>query len=277
MKCKICGSDKNKLIKKNEIIEVVRCDNCDFSFIINQPNHIVSDSTGDFSNTTTDSYCEHLLNTDDKKKAKYNLLAENKYRLYSDKLKKKNFSILEIGCGSAHQYDKFEALGANYLGIDINQAMVEDAQNNNFNVKCVDFFDFDVENKFDVILFSQVLEHITQPNLFIKKVFDSLNDNGILHVDVPNDNSLSGLMSLMRNNNKNRYKGIIYPEHCFSYNKQSLEYLLKIYFDDVNVFQSTSTSDLYGQTTDLTKSQEVFFQFSSLINKGNLLVGIAQK
>lgn len=155
--------------------------------------------------------------------------------------------------------------------------MVEDAQKNNFNVKCVDFFDFDVENKFDVILFSQVLEHITQPNLFIKKVFDSLNDNGILHVDVPNDNSLSGLMSLMRNNNKNRHKGIIYPEHCFSYNKQSLEYLLKIYFDDVNVFQSTSTSDLYGQTTDLTKSQEVFFQFSSLINKGNLLVGIAQK
>ena len=121
------------------------------------------------------------------------------------------------------------------------------------------------------------MEHITEPYLFIEKIYNSLSKNGILHIDVPNNDSLSGIASLMIEKNATRYKAITYPQHCFAYNKYSLRYLLEIFFSNIEIFSSSSTSLTYGQTLELSNMQKSFFNFSNLIGKGNLLIGIAQK
>ena len=54
------------------------------------------------------------------------------------------------------------------------------------NVIFGDFFKNLILKKFDVLFASQVVEHIDNPNIFFNKCFEVLNNNGILHIDVPN-------------------------------------------------------------------------------------------
>ena len=47
------------------------------------------------------------------------------------------------------------------------------------------YFDFEAPKKFDAIWASHVLEHQPNPNLFLKKCFSDLRDNGVLAITVP--------------------------------------------------------------------------------------------
>jgi len=277
-KCKVCGGNDASVAYNNDIIVVSKCRVCDFYFLNDTGKKVEYNSSGKKSNVTAKGYIEHLLHLDNEKKEKYSVLAKNRYAYYSKKLQKEKISILEIGCGVAHQSVTFKSLGGEYMGIDINSDVIQESKKYNYNTKCIDFFDFDSEGmQYDVILCSQVLEHITEPREFIEKVYKSLKKNGIFHIDVPNNDSLSSLINEIMPNNKNRYRAIINPHHAFAYNKTSLEFLLSQYFKDISVFNSSSTSKLYGQTLKLNLFQKTFFIISSIINKGNILVGIAQK
>ena len=275
--CKICDSNRIKSID-NGFMKVAECTVCKFHFILDYKKPFESSSTGRFSNTTTDDFNESLLNIDDYKLKKIENIAKKRSIYYSKLLNKKNFKILEIGCGVGHFGRTFEKTGVEYLGIDINNDLIKEGKKYNNNVINCDFFDLNTKDKkFDVIFCSQVLEHITEPSLFIKKVYSSLNSNGIFHVDVPNHDSLSGLIKGIFFKDKERYKGIIYPYHALSYNKSSLKHLLNLHFDKSDVFATTSTSNLYGQIAKFSFLMKYFFIFCSFVGKGNLLVGISQK
>jgi len=81
--------------------------------------------------------------------------------------------------------------------------------------------DFDKE-KFDFIILSQVLEHISDPLQILMKIRTLLSQNGILAIAVPNVNSI--LVKIL----KERDNGCLWvPEHLTYFSKEGLFAILK--------------------------------------------------
>jgi 2-polyprenyl-3-methyl-5-hydroxy-6-metoxy-1,4-benzoquinol methylase len=74
---------------------------------------------------------------------------------------KHGMKILDIGCGTGTLYNYFSGLDINYTGIDLSYFAVEKAKENftETNAKFFpeDFEEFDTKEKFDVIIFNEVL------------------------------------------------------------------------------------------------------------------------
>jgi cyclopropane fatty-acyl-phospholipid synthase-like methyltransferase len=112
----------------------------------------------------------------------------------------KSFSVsktsrfLEIGTGHGAYFVsalKNTSLGS-YLGIDISPTSVEITKE--FTEFCMndckkkrtiiekDFFDFEDDIKYDVIVLSEVLEHVQEPLAFLKKALSIASDNAKIYV-----------------------------------------------------------------------------------------------
>ena len=84
-------------------------------------------------------------------------------------------SLLDIGSGGGEHKRLFEYFSKDVYSVDI----VKSAD------YCGDFMTIDFDKKFDAIWCSHVLEHQRNVGLFLDKIFDSLNENGVLAIVVP--------------------------------------------------------------------------------------------
>ena len=126
---------------------------------------------------------------------KYILDTVNKKRL--DKYK-----ILDLGCGGGLVSEGLSKLGANVTGIDfikenINIANLH-AQKNKLKIiyKILDFENEKINSKYDVIVIFEVLEHLLDWKLFIKKIRSNLKPNGVLIISTINKNLLSKFLTI---------------------------------------------------------------------------------
>lgn len=84
-------------------------------------------------------------------------------------------TILDVGSGEGKHAQKFKEAGKKV----VTNSLEEPAD------IIGDFADLPEDRKFDCIWAAHVLEHQPNPNLFLKKCYRLLNDNGILAVTVP--------------------------------------------------------------------------------------------
>jgi predicted SAM-dependent methyltransferase len=128
-----------------------------------------------------------------------------------------NKNILEIGDPSGKI-----ALKLN----DYNKWIIVEKNKNSkiiFNEKITfieQFFDDDfiINDKIDIIVHSHLFEHIYEPNKFLKKCYDVLNDNGEMFFGVPN-------MQHFTETNICPFLGLFF-EHTIFLNKENINYLL---------------------------------------------------
>ncbi len=99
--------------------------------------------------------------------------------------------VLDVGCGNGIISMFLGSLNLNVLGIDISEKSIQNAisinkyPNVQFKVKSAE--DLVVESiKFDIIICSEVLEHLKDPSSLITVLHKSLNSKGKLIVTVPN-------------------------------------------------------------------------------------------
>lgn len=106
---------------------------------------------------------------------------------FIDKYLQPDMKVLDIGCGvgtiSLYVANKDNEV----LGIDISEKAINVAQKSaeilgikNVSFKAIDFLDTDFQEKFDFIIFSEVLEHLSDDKFAIKKIRKLLRENGIL-------------------------------------------------------------------------------------------------
>ena len=98
-----------------------------------------------------------------------------------------NKSFLEVGCADGYILNQLSLMGAKkVLGCEPNQSNANKIKNNNVNI-ISDFYTPEIVNeKFDVILSLGVLEHIHEPDKFVKSQLKSLKQDGLIFFSVPN-------------------------------------------------------------------------------------------
>lgn len=74
-------------------------------------------------------------------------------------------SILDVGCGDQFVIKHVDLTGVDYVGIDSSQFAIDQlkAQSGQLNVFCEDFFEFDFNRTFDLVVCLDVLIHLDDP------------------------------------------------------------------------------------------------------------------
>ncbi len=102
---------------------------------------------------------------------------------------KKETKILEIGSGLGYLTYALRKEGYNVLGLDISEEAVDRA-NSNFgdHYICRDLFDFSKENpaSYDIVILTEVIEHIDLPIEFIQAIIKLLVKEGAMVMTTPN-------------------------------------------------------------------------------------------
>ena len=96
--------------------------------------------------------------------------------------------VLDLGCARGYIGSRIKALGNYVVGVDISESVVEEAK------KILDrTYVFDLEGnwpdfneKFDLTILPEILEHVFDPVEVLKKVFSVLGDSGEIIITTPN-------------------------------------------------------------------------------------------
>ena len=106
----------------------------------------------------------------------------------------KKINILDIGCGGGLLCEPLKKLGASVTGIDASKNNIEAAKlhakkmNLKINYIHCSPENFLLKNKFDVILNMEVIEHVSDVDLFIHNCSRLIKKNGIMFVATINKN-----------------------------------------------------------------------------------------
>ena len=134
--------------------------------------------------------------------------------------------LLDIGCGTGLNANFLKEKGYEIYGIDVSKIAIDKFNKKGFKGKIMDIsqeLEFE-ENFFDVIFASEVIEHVSYTEGFLKEIKRVLKPGGILYLSTPNSSfwpyrilSLIGFTL-----SQTQHKG-----HVRFFNKDSLSRTLK--------------------------------------------------
>jgi 2-polyprenyl-3-methyl-5-hydroxy-6-metoxy-1,4-benzoquinol methylase len=185
--CHNCGSSESSSIFKKDGFDIVACNKCGLVYV----SEIL---TEDFYEETysSEKYADVVskLGFDSHKYRKERFGSEriDKINEYIDLIT--NPSFLDVGCSTGFVVQSADERGWKSKGIDLNSHAVKFGKNTyKLNLTSENFFEL-TEN-FDCIGMYDVLEHVSNPRMFLEQAHNLLNSNGIIHIYVPNWNSAS--------------------------------------------------------------------------------------
>jgi 2-polyprenyl-6-hydroxyphenyl methylase/3-demethylubiquinone-9 3-methyltransferase len=114
----------------------------------------------------------------------------------------RNLKILDVGCGGGIICEPLARLGAKVTGIDfapnnIIAAKIHSKKNKlKINYINKDIEKSELDEKFDIILMFEVLEHLDNWKKTIKNIKKNLNKNGLIIISTINRNLLSKLFAI---------------------------------------------------------------------------------
>lgn len=108
-----------------------------------------------------------------------------------DKLGNRKLKVLDVGCGNGNISRYIGSKGHDVLGIDISEATIKKAISLT-NMPNVSFKNIAAEElveaseTFDLVICSEVIEHLDTPSIVVEALKSLINKDGILIVTVPN-------------------------------------------------------------------------------------------
>ncbi len=114
----------------------------------------------------------------------------------------KNLKILDVGCGGGIICEPLARLGAKVTGIDFSpnniKAAILHSKKNKLKIKyiCKDVEKSKIDEKFDIILMFEVLEHLDNWKKTIKNIKNNLDKNGIIIISTINRNLISKIFAI---------------------------------------------------------------------------------
>ena len=114
-----------------------------------------------------------------------------------------NINILDIGCGGGLLCEPLKRLGASVTGIDASKSNIEiaklHAKEMGLDIEYIHCSPEKLQskNKFNVILNMEVVEHISNLDLFIQNCSELIKKNGIMFISTINKNLKSYLFAIV--------------------------------------------------------------------------------
>jgi 2-polyprenyl-6-hydroxyphenyl methylase/3-demethylubiquinone-9 3-methyltransferase len=111
--------------------------------------------------------------------------------------------ILDIGCGGGLLSEPMSRLGADVVGIDASEKNINvaklHAKKNNLNIKyvCSSPENYQINEKFDVILNMEIIEHVDNVEQFLKSCSNLLKKNGMMFVATLNKTLKSYIFAIV--------------------------------------------------------------------------------
>ena len=240
MICTICSSENCKPIKtvkdSNHFIDgswqLVKCSDCGVYFLSDPPDE---KSIGRYY--PKNEYYTHRIPSDSSRLLRtvydhfygvkrtlssylvYSLL-KSRVNMFPRKVAGKKNYLLDVGCGNGLLLQRFSRYGFECKGYDVDNSALDCAREMGFDVSDGDLYEIKYEQKFDVIILNQVLEHVHDPQKLVKHLKGLLADSGQLIISVPNSACLD--FSILMDS----WKSFQAPTHLHHFNKKSLDYLL---------------------------------------------------
>lgn len=142
--------------------------------------------------------------------------------------------VLDIGCGEGKLGIVIKEKECELYGVDLDVAAAMYAENHNgykkvftFNIENKDeipnaFLEFcNVENKFDVVVLMDVLEHVINPTEVIYNALSVLKDGGKILISIPNVNNGDIVLNLLQDRFNYRAAGVLDNTHTKYFTKSS--------------------------------------------------------
>ena len=95
--------------------------------------------------------------------------------------------VFEVGCASGGILQAFTEAGAECMGCDLDQRYLNYGRRKGLNLIKADFLsDYSIQKQFDLIILSEVLEHLRHPREALMRIRSALKPKGRFYLEVPN-------------------------------------------------------------------------------------------
>ncbi len=209
--CVVCGASvpgehfgdvrEHEYITTSMTFPVYRCPGCDLIYLYPRPD--VSEL---FTIYPLDYYSNHMaMNAPVEISRKKSFVQELFFRIHTNNYrtriapyirrmpKDRQLRVLDVGCGVGAQLDslKYVLPECETYGVELGKVAAMKAKSRGHTVYLGRFEEIDLPEKyFDVIFSVHVIEHVSRPDLFLKKCLDILTDEGIVMIETPNTDCL---------------------------------------------------------------------------------------
>lgn len=185
--CPICGSKTGEpyfcaaqaLCGRNNFSPAklwIKCNDCSNLYAYNFP----SVKNGEINGHYTRNVKNNILNIKNQLYIYSQIF--NRIRMYNDKRK-----YLEIGVGNGEMLAVALEMGYDVSAIEICKSDCETISSAlDVDIKWADFLKYETDEKYDVIIMGDVLEHVIEPITALKKAYDILEKDGVLWLSTPN-------------------------------------------------------------------------------------------
>lgn len=178
---------KGKILDKANNFDVIECEGCGFIHINPVPTteELIKTYNEKYYSVEKPLYLEHAQED----LAWWELVNNEKYDLFEQRLPSGNRRILDIGSGPGFFLLHGKNRGWQTLGIEPSRQAAEHSRTLGLDI-IEDFLNERTAGEigtFDVVHMSDVLEHIPDPPGMLKLAYDLLNPEGLICVVVPND------------------------------------------------------------------------------------------
>lgn len=277
--CPLCEHQQPRIVWEYQGRQYLTCSSCQLAFISPLQRGSQADVGAASSSVTDPSYLEKMKQQSLQREQQAYPLATKRLAAYASLLGHPPQSILEIGAGDGAFSPAYAKLGVDYLGADVSSYIVKEAQMLGRNVIYGSAEAVAALNReFEVIFFSQVLEHILEPQQFLRLIHSLLLPGGLVHIEVPNHDGLFARLRRLSPRG-NEYGFLQPPHHQIAYTRHALNFLLqRTGFAPIWVKQKSDFDVVWGELhTEQMGIKQVVLHATTWLGMGSLLVGVARK
>ncbi len=228
--CLLCNEDHGKIVFSKasgdgEYFTLVKCLKCGLRYISPRPDkeqiHKYYES-GYFLRRTDRGYNDYF--SDKVRREIERVIALNLSDLdffeYEKGLGGDKMS-LDIGCAAGYFVRYLKNRNWISHGIDISEKCIDYARRSGLEVICGDYLETEFKKPFNLITLWASIEHLHYPDKFLEKIFNDLQEDGILYIST----CRTGLLSFMKIFGK-KWRFYNFPEHLYFFSLKTIKELL---------------------------------------------------